>query len=115
MNSRKDRIVTGHWWEVPWREERGRGEDSPGALSRPAALSMVTAALGAKASVREAGVRAGKREGREHVLLWGAEAAPLYADFLRGTHRYTAALPHLLLPPLPAVLQASQSISNPRR
>lgn len=42
---------------------------------------MVIAALGAKASVREAGVRAGKREGREHVLLWGAEAAPRYVDF----------------------------------
>lgn len=82
-------MVTGHWWDVPWRGERG--QHGPPLLSRPAPLSHGHRSSGQRGQLFDGEKqKALKRGRRKHVLLRGAVAATLSADFAR--HKSPAVL-----------------------
>lgn len=85
MNLRKDRMVTGHWWEVPWGE-RGEGSRQPQTHPNQQPSPRPSQFL-PLASFTKGRSRSFKRDQRVHVLLWGASAATLWVTLcqaLRG-------------------------------
>lgn len=119
MNSRKDRMVTGHWWEVPWGERGERGQGSPLHIPASIPLAIAIAAPGSAASFMKGKSREPCKDIRGVFRSGGQGQPPSTAEHRLcqvPTYKSTSALlwplPSLLPPSfLPIKLWTHQSVS----